>query len=100
MADHSAGVPRTLLVTNDFPPRIGGVQQYEWNLARELPVDRVAVLAPRWPGWREHDREQPFAVHRWPAKFMWPTSELACRVRSLVREHRVGVVACGQGLPA
>src|SRR2546425_1025616 len=32
------------MVTNDFPPRIGGIQQYEWNLALLLPDDRVAVL--------------------------------------------------------
>jgi len=99
MADPFAGIPRVLLVTNDFPPRIGGVQQYEWNLIRQLPADRVAVLAPSWPGWRERDREQAFAVHRWPARFMWPTSDLARRIRSLVREHDSDVVVFGQGLP-
>ena len=92
-------MPRVLVVTNDFPPRIGGVQQYVWNLVRHLPHDRVAVLAPNWPGWREHDNAQPFAVHRWPATFAWPTSELARRVRSLVREHRADVVLFGHGFP-
>ena len=87
------------MVTNDFPPRIGGIQQYEWNLARLLPDDRVAVLAPNWPGWREHDRAQPFPVHRWPSGFMWPTAQLAARVRSLIREHGSDVVLFGQGLP-
>ena len=37
-------VPRTLIVTNDFPPRVGGVQQYVWNVASNLPEDRVAVV--------------------------------------------------------
>jgi phosphatidyl-myo-inositol dimannoside synthase len=92
-------VPRVLVVTNDFPPRIGGVQQYEWNLVRMLPSDRVAVLAPNWPGWREHDASQAFAIHRWPARFMWPTADLERRVRSLVRGHRADVVLFGQGLP-
>jgi phosphatidyl-myo-inositol dimannoside synthase len=92
-------VPRILFVTNDFPPRIGGVQQYEWNLVRNLPPDRVVVLAPNWPGWREHDAAQPFPVHRWPAGFMWPTAELSRRVLSLAREHRADVVLFGQGLP-
>jgi hypothetical protein len=48
-------IPRTLVVTNDYPPRVGGVQQYVWNLVRLLPPDRVEVLAPRWEGWRAHD---------------------------------------------
>jgi phosphatidyl-myo-inositol dimannoside synthase len=92
-------VPRVLMVTNDFPPRVGGVQQYEWNVTRHLPPDRVHVLAPRWPGWRAHDREQSFAVERWPETFMWPTADLARRVRAMARAHRADVVLFGQGLP-
>ena len=92
-------VPRVLVVTNDFPPRVGGVQQYVWNAVRHLPADRVAVLAPNWPGWREHDQAQPFAVHRWPSTVAWPTAELARRVDSLIREHRADVVLFGHGFP-
>jgi phosphatidyl-myo-inositol dimannoside synthase len=91
--------PRVLVVTNDFPPRVGGVQQYVWNLTRSLPAEKVAVLAPNWPGWREHDRDQPFPVHRWPTGFLWPTSELAARVRSLTRQHKADVVLFGHGFP-
>ncbi|MDP8956912.1 MAG: glycosyltransferase family 4 protein [Actinomycetota bacterium] len=97
--ERSEAVPRVLVVTNDFPPRIGGVQQYVWNLVRHLPPDRVAVLAPNWPGWREHDEAQPFAVHRWPATFVWPTTDLARRVVSLAREHHADVVLFGHGVP-
>jgi phosphatidylinositol alpha-1,6-mannosyltransferase len=92
-------IPRVLVVTNDFPPRVGGVQQYVWNLTRHLPPDRVAVLAPNWPGWREHDADQPFPVHRWPTEFLWPTTALAERVRSLLRRHRADVVLFGHGFP-
>ena len=92
-------VPRTLVVTNDFPPRVGGVQQYVWNMVSRLPSDRVAVLAPNWPGWREHDGSQPYPIHRWPGSFLWPTPDLARRVRSLVREHDADVVLFGHGFP-
>jgi phosphatidylinositol alpha-1,6-mannosyltransferase len=95
----SVDVPRTLVVTNDFPPRLGGVQQYVWNLVRQLPSDRVAVVAPRWPGWQEHDAGLPFPVHRWPASSLWPTPELSRRLRSLVREHAADVVLFGHGYP-
>ena len=32
-----------LLVTNDFPPKIGGIQSYLWELWRRLPPDDVTV---------------------------------------------------------
>jgi phosphatidyl-myo-inositol dimannoside synthase len=91
-------IPRTLVVTNDFPPRVGGAQQYVWNLVAHLPPDRVAVLAPNWPGWRGHDAAQPFPIHRWPSTNLWPTAEAALRMHSLVREHDADVVLFGHGL--
>jgi phosphatidyl-myo-inositol dimannoside synthase len=91
--------PRVLVVTNDYPPRVGGVQQYVWNLTRNLPADRVAVLAPNWPGWQAHDGDQPFPVHRWPARFLWPTPDLVDRIETLVREHEADVVLFGHGFP-
>jgi phosphatidyl-myo-inositol dimannoside synthase len=93
-------VPRVLVITNDFPPRVGGVQQYVWNLVRNLPPEQVAVLAPNWPGWREHDSEQLFAVHRWPGSFLWPSGELLGRALSAARDHRAEVVLFGHGFPA
>jgi phosphatidylinositol alpha-1,6-mannosyltransferase len=92
-------VPRTLIVTNDFPPRVGGVQQYVWNVASNLPADRVAVVAPNWPGWREHDRSLEFPVERFPTTFLWPSTDLRRRVRAAAREHRAEVVLFGHGLP-
>ena len=43
-------VPRTLLVTNDYPPRVGGIQRTLEALVRSFPADRVAVLCPDWDG--------------------------------------------------
>jgi phosphatidylinositol alpha-1,6-mannosyltransferase len=92
-------VPRTLIVTNDFPPRVGGVQQYVWSLAANLPADRVAVIAPSWPGWREHDAAVPFPVERFPPRFLWPSADLAERVRIAATEHGSEAVLFGHGLP-
>ena len=79
-------IPRTLVVTNDFPPRVGGVQQYVWNVVANLPAKRIAVLAPNWPGWKEHDAAAKFPVHRWPAGFLWPTADLQARPGQLRRQ--------------
>jgi phosphatidylinositol alpha-1,6-mannosyltransferase len=88
-----------LVVSNDFPPRVGGVQQYVWNLVRNLPPERVAVVAPNWSGWREHDAVQPFPVHRWPSTFLWPTGELLRKVTSAAVEHHSEVILFGHGFP-
>jgi phosphatidyl-myo-inositol dimannoside synthase len=92
-------VPRLLVVTNDFPPRVGGVQQYVSNLVHSLPPERVVVLAPNWPGWQEHDAAQPFSVFRWPSRFLWPTGEFLRRVVSVAVEHSSEVVLFGHGFP-
>src|SRR2546428_8094163 len=92
-------VPRTLVVTNDFPPRVGGVQQYGWRLVARLPPDRVSVLAPAWPGWQDHDGAQSFPVDRWPTSFLWPTEDLERRVRTLAAEHRADAVPFCHAFP-
>ncbi len=58
------GSVKHLLVTNDFPPKIGGIQSYLWELWRRLPPERFAVLTSPYAGAEEWDREQPFLVRR------------------------------------
>jgi len=45
----------SLLVTNDFPPRPGGIQQFVHNLAVRQPADSLVVYASRWRGWDKFD---------------------------------------------
>ena len=50
----------TLIVTNDFPPRQGGIQSFVHGLACLLPRGQVAVYAPAWDGAKNFDARQPF----------------------------------------
>lgn len=90
---------RILLVTNDYPPRVGGIQSYLWNVYSRLDPDAVAVLAPAFPGDVSYDRTQPYAIHRWPGRVYWPTPALSRRVNELARSHRADAVAYGAVLP-
>jgi phosphatidylinositol alpha-1,6-mannosyltransferase len=66
--------PRTLLiVTNDFPPRQGGIQSFVHELARRLPGDRLAVYTSNYPGAAAFDAEQDFPVRRHPGGLLVPT---------------------------
>ncbi len=79
-ASGRAVMGRTLLVTNDFPPRAGGIQQFVHNLAVRQPPDSLVVYASRAPGWEEFDAEQPFEVIREDTAMLLPTPAVARRV--------------------
>ena len=90
---------RTLLVTNDFPPRAGGIQSYLLALAQRLPADALVVYAPDWPGAAEFDAAQPFSVYRHPGSLMLPGDSVRRRALELIRTHRIGAVWYGAAAP-
>lgn len=92
-------VPKTLLVTNDFPPRVGGIQRTLGALAGELPPERVAVLAPSWDGAEAFDANAPYRVFRQPERFLWPTPAVGRRVEAAVRASGAEVVLFGATYP-
>jgi phosphatidyl-myo-inositol dimannoside synthase len=92
-------VPRTLLVTNDFPPRAGGIQSYLHALAERLPAGELAVYAPAWPGAAEFDAGLGFPVHRHPTSLMLPVPEVARRAAELARAHDAETVWFGAAAP-
>ncbi len=90
---------RTLLITNDFPPRAGGIQSYVHELAVRLPAADLVVYAPAWPGAAEFDAAQPFEVHRHPTSLMLPTPAVAARAATLVEKHRLSAIWYGAAAP-
>jgi phosphatidylinositol alpha-1,6-mannosyltransferase len=95
-------VPRTLLVTNDYPPRVGGIQRTLEALWRHLPADRVAVFCPGGEdpdGAAAFDAGQSYRVLRQPERFLWPTPSTAARVEAAVRETGAEVVLFGATYP-
>jgi phosphatidylinositol alpha-1,6-mannosyltransferase len=92
-------VARTLLVTNDFPPRRGGIQNYLRALADRLPPGALAVYAPAWEGAEEFDAELGYPVHRHPTSLMLPTPDVARRAAALARRHGASTVWFGAAAP-
>jgi phosphatidylinositol alpha-1,6-mannosyltransferase len=92
-------VPPTLLVTNDFPPRTGGIQTYLQAFADRLPAGELAVYAPAWPGAAEFDAARSYPVHRHPTSLMVPTPGVARRAAALAREHGATTVWFGASAP-
>lgn len=92
-------IPRTLLVTNDFPPRVGGIQRTLHALVRELPSDRIAVLAPSGDGSEVFDAGEPYPVVRAPRRFLWPTPGTRRLLSELVGGTGAQVVLFGDAVP-
>jgi phosphatidylinositol alpha-1,6-mannosyltransferase len=88
-----------LLVTNDFPPKIGGIQSYLYELWRRLPVAEATVFTPRHDGDAVWDAEQAFRVVRARERVLLPTRSLADRIDALARELESSVVVLDPWLP-
>ena len=92
-------MPRTLIVTNDFPPRRGGIQSFVHALATRLPEGTVTVYAPAWKGAAEFDARQPFPVLRHPTSLMLPVPAVSRRAVAIAREHGCDSVLFGAAAP-
>lgn len=88
-----------LLVTNDFPPKVGGIQSYLWELWRRLPPERVTVLTAAHSQAAAFDSAQAFRIERTSTPVLLPTPGLLRRVRRLAKEVDAGIVLVDPALP-
>ncbi|MFJ2647001.1 glycosyltransferase family 4 protein [Streptomyces sp. NPDC087420] len=97
---------KTLIVTNDFPPRPGGIQAFLHNIALRLDPGKVVVYASTWKRGREgaeataaFDAEQPFTVVRDATTMLLPTPRVTRRASELLRAHGCESVWFGAAAP-
>ena len=90
---------RILVVTNDFPPRVGGINHYVAELMRCFPPGDVTVFAADWWGSSAHDATYPHPVVRWPGKSIYPTTTIRERIEDIVAAERPDIVLFGAALP-
>lgn len=88
-----------LLVTNDFPPKIGGIQSLLWEWWRRLPPDSFAVLTSPYAGTEEFDAEQPFLVRRTREPVLLPHPWMVSRINAMAREVGAELVVLDPALP-
>lgn len=96
---------RVLLLTNDFPPRRGGIQSYLEAFVGELlqvGTHDLTVYAPTWKDCAEYDRqaaEAGYRVVRHRSTLMLPEPTVANRMRELIDEHAIDTVWFGAAAP-
>jgi len=90
---------RTLVVTNDFPTRQGGIESFVYALADRLPADEVVVYTAAMPGDRTFDALLPFTVVRDPTSMLLPTPAVARRTADVLRAEDCDAVLFGAAAP-
>lgn len=76
-----------ILVTNDFPPKVGGIQTYLWDLWSRLPAGSFSVITTDHPGAADWDRTHGFDVHRVRTPLLVPGPALLTTIRTLARQR-------------
>ncbi len=95
---------RHLLVTNDFPPKLGGIQNYLWDLWSRLdPASYVVLTASSDAGAAAFDEAQAargVRIERVPGTILFfPTPDALAAVRAAVQRHEVDLVLLDPALP-
>ncbi len=88
-----------LLVTNDFPPKIGGIQSLLWEWWRRLPPDSFAVLTSPYAGAAEFDAAQPFHIERTREPVLLPHPWMIARIHDMARRVGADLVVLDPAVP-
>jgi phosphatidyl-myo-inositol dimannoside synthase len=93
----AVAMPSTLIITNDFPPWVGGIESFVSDICDLLDYD-VVVYTSGVPGAAASDRERPFPVIR-DGPLLLPTPRVATRATSLLRATGATRVIFGAAAP-
>ncbi len=88
-----------LLVTNDFPPKVGGIQSYLFELWRRLPSESATVYCTPHSGAVAFDAAQSFRIERSPEPFLLPYPWLKSRICRLADEVGAELIILDPALP-
>ena len=90
---------RTLVITNDFPPRPGGIQTFGYEIVRRFDPASVTVLTSDWEGAAEFDAAQEFKIVRADTETLLPTKSTLAMAREIVVSEDITRVLFGAAAP-
>ena len=88
-----------LLVTNDFPPKIGGIQSLLWEWWRRLPADSFAVLTSPHAGAAAFDAAEPYRIERTREPVLLPHPWMVKRINDMAKDFGADFVVLDPALP-
>ena len=90
---------KTLVITNDFPPRPGGIQTFIHGLLQGLDASEVIVLTSKYKGWQEFDKNQNYKVIRYDSEMLLPTPSFSDFAVKIAKENECESVLFGASSP-
>ena len=90
---------RTLVITNDFPPRPGGIQTFGYEIVRRFDPESVTVLTSTWEGAAEFDAAQDFKIIRAQTQTLLPSKKTLAMAREIVVSENITRVLFGAAAP-
>lgn len=82
---------KTLIVTLEYPPQIGGIASYVYNFAKHYSLGEVMVYAPVTPGDAEFDVKNPWKTIRrrpfWGLRPRW--FKLLLQLRKIIKQEQI-----------
>lgn len=90
---------RHLLVTNDFPPKIGGIQSLLWEWWRRLPPESFAVLTSPYERTEEFDAAEPYRIERTREPVLLPHPWMVKQVNDLAADFGADFVVLDPAVP-
>jgi phosphatidylinositol alpha-1,6-mannosyltransferase len=88
-----------LLVTNDYPPKIGGIQSLLWEWWRRLPSDSFAVLTSPHAGAAAFDAAEPYRIERTREPVLLPHPWMVKRINDMAKDFGADFVVLDPALP-
>ncbi|MBF82711.1 MAG: alpha-(1-2)-phosphatidylinositol mannosyltransferase [Actinobacteria bacterium] len=90
---------RHLLVTNDYPPKVGGIQSYLWEIYRRLPQDKVVVYTTPHPDSELFDQKQTHKIIRSKQRVLLPGRQVANQIRSVAEVENIDFIMYDPAVP-
>jgi phosphatidylinositol alpha-1,6-mannosyltransferase len=88
-----------LLVTNDFPPKVGGIQNLLWEWWRRLPPDSFAILTSPHEDAESFDAAQAYEIRRVREPWLLPHPLMVRRINQMAREIGADFVVLDPAVP-
>ncbi|SNS53204.1 phosphatidylinositol alpha-1,6-mannosyltransferase [Micrococcales bacterium KH10] len=92
-------MPRTLMVTNDFPTRQGGIETFAEELAKRFDPDQIVVYTASMPGDAAYDAKAAFPIVRDRAGMLLPTPRVRREVIKTMQRYDCDRVLFGAAAP-
>ena len=93
---------KTLIITLEYPPHVGGIASFVYNMAAHLPANDLVVWAPQLEGDKEYDLKNGWKTFRGVSyyKIFWPRwLKLYWQIRRIVKSEKIQQIYVNHALP-